>query len=108
MKVTGTIVRNPVVKDKVIFSSIKTEDAINPVEIVLFRLHRPTSYADHLAAAKENDKITLVGRYEKNPRNNETQIIIDEIDVPINWQESSDDDPCWIPVDEDLTVPDCF
>ena len=75
---TGTIAKKILIKEKVIMSAIKIDDA-NPIQIVLFPQHRPDVIKDILTNANIGDEITVVGKMEKNPRNNENQIIIDEL-----------------------------
>lgn len=79
MKITGTIVKQPIVRDKIIFTSIK-EDNDTPIQAVLFRSSRPAKLANMLTNIKLDDKVTIIGRLEKNPKNNEMQIVIDDID----------------------------
>jgi aspartyl/asparaginyl-tRNA synthetase len=79
MKITGTIVKLPIVKEKIIFTSIK-EDEDAPIQAVLFRSARPAKLSNLLINAKLDDKVTITGRLEKNPKNNEMQIIIDDIE----------------------------
>lgn len=79
MKITGTIVKQPIVKEKIIFTSIK-EDNDTPIQAVLFKSSRPAKLTQMLTNIKLNDKVTIIGRLEKNPRNNEMQIVIDDID----------------------------
>lgn len=80
MKLTGTIVKLPIVKEKIIFTSIK-EDGDTPIQAVLFRTARPATLSNILINAKLDDKVTITGRLEKNPKNNEIQIIIDDIEL---------------------------
>jgi len=81
MKITGTIAKTPVVKDKVIFSAIKEAEGQKPIQLVLFRQSRPISLSNMLNNVKLNDQVTISGRMESNPRTNEPQIIIDDIEV---------------------------
>jgi len=81
MKITGTIAKAPVVKDKVIFSAIKEAEGQKPIQLVLFRQSRPISLSNMLNNVKLNDEVTITGRMESNPRTNEAQIIIDDIEV---------------------------
>lgn len=78
MQVTGVIARTPIVKEKVIFTSLKEENS-PPLQVVLFRLDRPAKLADLLSNAKLDDKFTISGRLEKNPFNDEMQIIVDDV-----------------------------
>lgn len=80
MQITGTIIKQPIVKEKIIFTTIK-EDNDSPIQAVLFRTSRPQALSDILINAKLEDKVTIIGRLEKNPQNNEMQIVIDDIDT---------------------------
>jgi hypothetical protein len=75
----GTIAKEPKVTEKSVFSAIKTDNASNPIQIVLFTNHRPPIIKEILSNVKIGDEITIIGKLEKNPRNNENQIIIDEL-----------------------------
>ena len=75
----GTIAKEPKVTEKSVFSAIKTDNAERPIQIVLFTNHRPAIIKEILSNVKIGDEITVVGKLEKNPRNNENQIIIDEL-----------------------------
>lgn len=79
MEFTGTIAKAPAIRDKVIFSAIKADNINKPIQIVLFRKNRDAALTKALSNAKLGDAITIKGRTEKNPYNNETQIIIDDI-----------------------------
>jgi aspartyl/asparaginyl-tRNA synthetase len=81
MQITGKIVKQPVVKDKVIFSAIKESEEQKPIQMVLFRQSRPLSLTSMLSNAKVGDEVTIKGRMEPNPKNNEIQIIIDDIEI---------------------------
>lgn len=81
MQVKGKIVKNPIIKDKVIFSAIKESDDQRPMQIVLFKQSRPLALTNALSNVKLNDEVTITGRLEQNPRNNEIQIIIDDIEL---------------------------
>lgn len=81
MKITGKIAKTPVVTDKVIFSAIRETEDQNPIQLVLFKKSRPLSLTDMLSQVKLNDDVTITGRMESNPRNNEIQIIIDDIEI---------------------------
>lgn len=75
----GTIAKQPIVKDKVIFSAIKMQDADRPIQLVLFKSTVDKNYADLLATLNLNDEITVAGKMQKNKLNNETEISIAEI-----------------------------
>ena len=81
MKITGKIVKTPVVKEKVIFSAIKESEEQKPMQLVLFKQSRPISLANMLSNVKIDDEVTITGRLESNPRNNEIQIIVDDIEI---------------------------
>lgn len=81
MKLTGKIVKAPIIKDKVIFSAIKESEEQKPIQLVLFKQSRPISLSNALSNVKIDDEVTITGRIERNPRNNETQIIIDDIEI---------------------------
>ncbi len=88
MKITGKIVKTPIVKDKVIFSAIRESEEQKPMQIVLFKQSRPISLSNMLSNVKIDDQVTITGRLEPNPRNNEIQIIVDDIEVEY------EDTPC--------------
>ena len=75
----GTIAKQPIVKEKVIFSAIKLPDSNKPIQLVLFKSTVDKNYADLLATLNLNDEITVAGKMQKNKLNNETEISIAEI-----------------------------
>jgi len=81
MKITGRIAKMPMIKEKVIFSAIKESEEQKPIQIVLFKQSRPIILTKMLSELKSNDVVTITGKLERNPRNNETQIIIDDIEL---------------------------
>lgn len=81
MKITGKIAKTPIVTDKVIFSAIRESDEQKPIQLVLFKKSRPLSMTSMLSNVKLGDEVTIKGRMEPNPRNNEIQIIIDDIEI---------------------------
>lgn len=81
MNITGKIAKTPVVTDKVIFSAIRESEEQNPIQLVLFKKSRPLSLSSMLSNAKLGDQVTIKGRMEPNPRNNEMQIIVDDIEI---------------------------
>lgn len=81
MKITGKIAKTPIVTDKVIFSAIRESDEQKPIQLVLFKKSRPLSMSSMLSNVKLNDEVTIKGRMEPNPRNNEIQIIVDDIEI---------------------------
>lgn len=81
MKMTGKIAKTPIVTDKVIFSAIRESDEQKPIQVVLFKKSRPLSMTSMLSNVKLGDEVTIKGRMEPNPRNNEIQIIVDDIEI---------------------------
>ena len=75
----GTIAKQPVIKDKVIFSAIKMQSETNPVQIVLFKSTVDNKFVDLLSSLKLNDEITIAGKEQKNKLNNQREIVIAEI-----------------------------
>lgn len=95
MQISGTVAKAPRVLDKVIFSAIKHEQCDKPIQLVLFRKNRPASLTNALSNAKVGDPITIIGKQEKNPTTNETQIIVtDIIGVEVEVGQSTKDIPC--------------
>jgi len=88
MKITGKIAKTPIVTDKVIFSAIRESEEQKPMQVVLFKRSRPISLATMLSNVKMDDEVTITGRLEPNPRNNEIQIIVDDIEI------ECEDTPC--------------
>jgi len=91
MEVTGKIAKEPAIRDKVIFSAIKIDNVNNPIQIVLFRKNRPAALSEFLSNAKLGDEITIIAKAEKNPYNNETQYIINNI---LNADQTEENTPC--------------
>ncbi|NTW90457.1 MAG: hypothetical protein HGA35_00730 [Erysipelotrichaceae bacterium] len=81
MNITGKITKTPIITDKVIFSAIRESEDQNPIQIVLFKKSRPLSLSSMLSDVKLGDEVTIKGRMEPNPRNNEIQIIVDDIEI---------------------------
>ena len=75
----GTIAKQPIIKDKVIFSAIKMPNADRPIQLVLFKSTVDKNYADLLSTLILNDEIMVAGKMQKNKLNNETEISIAEI-----------------------------
>lgn len=75
----GTIAKQPIVRDKVIFSAIKTQDAERPTQLVLFKDKIDSKFVELLANANLGDEVTVAGKVQKNKLNNETEISIAEI-----------------------------
>jgi aspartyl/asparaginyl-tRNA synthetase len=75
----GTIAKKPVVRDKVIFSAIKTDNADKPTQLVLFKDKIDNKFVELLASLNLGDQVTVAGKMQKNKLNNETEISIAEI-----------------------------
>lgn len=75
----GTIAKQPIVRDKVIFSAIKTQDAERPTQLVLFKDKIDSKFVELLANVNLGDEVTVAGKMQKNKLNNETEISIAEI-----------------------------
>lgn len=91
MQFVGKIAKVPAIREKVIFSAIKLDNVTNPIQIVLFRKNRPAELTEFLSNAKLGDEITIIGKTEKNPYNNETQLIVDNI---LNAEQEKKEIPC--------------
>jgi aspartyl/asparaginyl-tRNA synthetase len=77
----GTIAKKPIVRDKVIFSAIKTDNAEKPTQLVLFKDNIDNKFVELLASLNLGDQVTVAGKMQKNKLNNETEISIAEIYV---------------------------
>jgi aspartyl/asparaginyl-tRNA synthetase len=75
----GTIAKKPIVRDKVIFSAIKTDNADKPTQLVLFKDKIDNKFVELLASLNLGDQVTVAGKMQKNKLNNETEISIAEI-----------------------------
>jgi len=75
----GTIAKQPIVRDKVIFSAIKTDNADKPTQLVLFKDKIDNKFVELLASLNLGDQVTVAGKMQKNKLNNETEISIAEI-----------------------------
>jgi hypothetical protein len=75
----GTIAKQPVVRDKVIFSAIKTQDAERPTQLVLFKDKIEKEFVDLLANSNLGDQVTVIGKMQKNKLNNETEISVAQV-----------------------------
>ena len=71
---TGNVTRMPIVRDKVIFSSIDVEG--KPLQVTLFRQRAPQHYAKAIANWELEQEVTVSGSLEKNPFTGEDQLII--------------------------------
>jgi aspartyl/asparaginyl-tRNA synthetase len=87
MKITGKIVKTPIVKEKVIFTAIKEAADQKPIQLVLFRTARPLALSTMLSNVKIDDEVTITGRLESNPKSSEIQIVIDDIDIKQEYKE---------------------
>lgn len=77
MEFNGTITRSPVVRDKVIFTTIDQNG--RPIDATFFRARRSRLHEQTLIGLAVGDKVTFTGRIENNPKNRQPQIIIDEV-----------------------------
>lgn len=77
----GTIAKQPIIKDKIIFSAIKTANSDKPIQIVLFKGTVEKKFADLLETLNLNDEITIAGKEQRNKLNNQREISIAEIYV---------------------------
>ncbi len=75
----GIIAKQPIVRDKVIFSAIKTDNADRPTQLVLFKDKIDNKFVELLASLNLGDQVTVAGKMQKNKLNNETEISIAEI-----------------------------
>lgn len=75
----GTIAKQPIIKDKVIFSAIKMQGETNPVQLVLFKSTVDSKFVELLSNLKLNDEITVAGKEQRNKLNNQREISIAEI-----------------------------
>lgn len=73
---TGTIAREPINREKVIYFSINAEQFNKPIQVVAFKRNHSESIIKQCLAFKLNDDISLHGKLEKNPRTGEQQIIL--------------------------------
>lgn len=77
-KFTGTIVKEVIVKDKIIITAIKIDDRDKPTQLVVFPAYRDAEVIDTVKAFQINDKVTVYGKEESNPKTKELQIIINK------------------------------
>jgi hypothetical protein len=78
MKFEGTIVKEPIVKDKIIISAIRLPNRENPIQMVVFPAYRDAETVDNIKAFKIDDKVIIYGNEETNPKSKERQIIINK------------------------------
>ena len=93
----GTIAKQPIIKDKVIFSAIKMSNETNPVQIVLFKSTVDNKFVELLSSLKLNDEITVAGKMQNNKLNNQREIVIAELynghEAPKDWRDAYAIDP---------------
>lgn len=77
MNLNGTIIRPAINKENVIFASIEDEQN-SAIQIVLFKKYRPKQIAEEIINAELGDNVTIIGKLETNPMNNEAQVIVDK------------------------------
>jgi hypothetical protein len=77
-KFTGTIVKEVIVKDKVIITALKMADRDKPTQLVVFPAYRDAEVIDTVKAFQVNDTVTVYGKEESNPKTKELQIIINK------------------------------
>ena len=78
MKFEGTIVKEPIIKEKVIITAMKIADRENPIQMVVFPAYRDAEIIDNIKAFKIDDKVIVYGNEETNPKTKERQIIINK------------------------------
>jgi len=78
MKFEGTIVKEPIVKEKIIITAIKLPNRENPTQVVIFPAYRDAETVDNIKAFKINDKVIVYGNEETNPKSKELQIIVNK------------------------------
>ncbi len=68
MKFEGTIVKEPIVKDKIIISAIRLPNRENPIQMVVFPAYRDAETVDNIKAFKIDDAdlfIKIFGEVEE-------------------------------------------
>jgi hypothetical protein len=78
MKFEGTIVKEPIIKEKVIITAIKMPNRENPIQMVAFPAYRDAETIDNIKSFKINDSVVVYGNEETNPKSKERQIIINK------------------------------
>lgn len=76
---TGTVVKQPTVLKKLITTSIKMNNAENPVQIIAFAERCSPTVKHTLSNAKLGDTLNIWGRLKRNPKNNEQEIVVEKI-----------------------------
>ena len=98
-KFTGTIVKEVIVKDKIIITALKIADRDKPTQLVVFPAYRDAEVIDTVKAFQVNDTVTVYGKEESNPKTKELQIIINKAfnaksnNVNINTGKKHDTNP---------------
>jgi hypothetical protein len=78
MKFEGTIVKEPIIKEKVIITALKMPNRENPIQMVVFPAYRDAETIDNIKAFKIDDSVIVYGNEETNPKSKERQIIINK------------------------------
>ena len=78
MKFEGTIVKEPIIKEKIIITAIKLPNRENPIQVVVFPAYRDAETVDNIKAFKIDDKVIVYGNEEANPKSKELQIIVNK------------------------------
>ena len=78
MKFEGTIVKEPIIKEKVIITAIKMPNRENPIQMVVFPAYRDAETIDNIKAFKIDDKVIIYGNEETNPKSKERQIMVNK------------------------------
>lgn len=99
MSLSGTVIRKPIVRDKVIFSTIESDG--EEYQIVCFPKYRPQEVVDTVSALDVGDEINLIGRLEINDYTNRQQFVVDAVEKKPN--QSDDEWPKYDKSDKDWT-----
>ena len=78
MKFEGIVVKEPIIKEKVIITALKLPNRENPIQIVVFPAYRDAETVDNIKAFKIDDKVIIYGNEETNPKSKERQIIVNK------------------------------
>ena len=78
MKFEGIVVKEPIIKEKVIITALKLPNRENPIQMVVFPAYRDAETIDNIKAFKIDDKVIIYGNEETNPKSKERQIIINK------------------------------
>lgn len=98
MSLSGIVVRKPVVRDKVIFSTIESDG--EEYQIVCFPKYRPQKVVDAISALDVGDEINLIGKLEMNDYTNRQQFVVDAVEKKPNqsedeWSQYDKSDKDW-------------